>query len=142
MIDKRLFLKTIKELQKSFTKEDRWNDALDAYDPDGSHCCVPARNLFENAMAPILTYSLGLDPNNNEDLEWIYWFVFEINMGKVKEEDKSLLKVYESVTTPNGESDLREFLISSPSAFYDFVKEVLLVKKEQDEQEKEQEGKQ
>ncbi|MBO7692412.1 MAG: hypothetical protein J6T10_07235 [Methanobrevibacter sp.] len=117
MIDKNIFIKSMEEIEKAFLKDEKFNDALDEYNNDSYHCFLPSALLFEKGCVSFLTYSLGLDPKNDEDMELVFWFVYDCKFGK--EKDQAVVSV------TNKQKETKEYHLKDSGDFYDFVKDLV-----------------
>lgn len=126
MIDKNIFIKAMEEIQKAFDKEETFNAALDEYDEGNYHCFVPSHNLVEKAVVPFIAESLGLDPTNDNNIEFIMWFIWDCNFGRESENHNYKLgeepcRATLEVFNENNEKVIKEFVIRNSGDFYDFV---------------------
>lgn len=134
MIEKSIFVKSMEEIEKIFQKEDKFNNALDEYDDGNYHCFVPSHILVERAVVPFITQSLGLDPENNDDIELVMWFIWDCDFGR--EESNSKISL-----TDKKEKEEKKFTLKNSGDFYDFVK-TLLEERQKDGNNKESNNKQ
>lgn len=133
MIEKSLFVKLMGEIQKAFDKEETFNNALDEYDDGNYHCFLPNRILVERAVVPFITQSLGLDPENNDDIELVMWFIWDCDFGR--EESNSEISL-----TDKKEKEEKKIILKESGDFYDFVK-TLLEERQKDGNNKESDNK-
>ncbi len=134
MIEKSIFVKSMEEIEKIFQKEDKFNNALDEYDDGNYHCFVPSHILVERAVVPFIAQSLGLDPENNNDIELVMWFIWDCDFGR--EESNSEISL-----TDKEEKEKKKFVLKNSGDFYDFVK-TLLEERQKDGNNKESNNKQ
>ena len=138
MIDKNTFIKAMGKIQKAFDKEEAFNNALDEYDDGNYHCFLPSRVLVEKAFVPFITYSLGLDPKNEDDVELVMWFIWDCDFGR--EENNSEVSLTDK--KEKKEKKEKKFILKNSGDFYDFVKTVLEEKHQTDGNNKESNNKQ
>ena len=126
MIDKNIFIKSMEEIEKAFLKDEKFNDALDEYDEGNYHCFVPSHILVEKAVVPFISESLGLDPTNENNIEFVKWFIWDCNFGRESENHKYKLgeepsRVSLEVFNENNEKVIKEYVLRNSGDFYDFV---------------------
>ena len=111
MLEKERFIKIIEQIRLLFVKEDAFNDALDEYDPDSYHCFLPSHKMFDEVAAPLLVDAIGLDSNNEDDMELFYWWLYDTEFGT-----KQAL-----VTETLSDGTEKEYNLKDAAAFWDYV---------------------